>query len=49
MASYVIFQLLREGEAKTIYIIAKIFNIIQEIEGGNHSKVILIDEMEVGL
>ena len=37
------------GEAKTIYIIAKIFNIIRQIEGGNHSKVILIDEMEVGL
>ena len=37
------------SDAKIIYIIAKIFNIIQEIDAGNHSKVILIDEMEVGL
>ena len=37
------------SDAKIIYIIAKIFNIIKEINAGNHSKVILIDEMEVGL
>ncbi len=37
------------GDVKIIFVLAKIYNIIQRIEADDLSKVILIDEMEVGL
>jgi len=37
------------GDVKIIFVLAKIYNIIQRIEADDQSKVILIDEMEVGL
>jgi len=37
------------GDVKIIFVLAKIYNIILRIEADDLSKVILIDEMEVGL
>ena len=40
---------LASGDAKIIFVIAKIFNLARQIEDGNLSKVILLDEIEIGL
>ena len=40
---------LASGDVKIIFVLARIYNIIQNIKADNLSRVILIDEMEVGL
>ena len=37
------------GDVKTIFIIAKLYNLLKSIEKDGASKVILVDELEIGL